>query len=73
MTRVNKRIDIEIGHFVVANLVNFSEYTNSQDIKSFYSVKYTTIQTLSAQISLITGVIHLLISVHVYVLVNHLS
>lgn len=50
MTRVNKRIDIEIGHFVVANLVNFSEYTNSQDIKSFYSVKYTTIQRICTNI-----------------------
>lgn len=29
MICVNKRIDIEIGYFVVVNFVNFFEYINS--------------------------------------------
>lgn len=73
MTRVNKRIDIEIGHFVVANLVNFSEYTNRVKISIHFIQLNIQQYKESAQISLITGVIHLLISVHTYILVNHLS
>lgn len=73
MTRVNKRIDIEIGHFVVANLVNFSEYTNRVKISNHFIQLNIQQYKESAQISLITGVIHLLISVHAYILVNRLS
>lgn len=73
MTSVNKRIDIEIGHFVVANLVNFSEYTNRVKISIHFIQLNIQQYKESAQISLITGVIHLLISVHTYILVNHLS
>lgn len=65
MTRVNKRIDIEIGHFVVANLVNFSEYTNRVKISNHFIQLNIQQYKESVQISLITGMIHLLISIHI--------
>lgn len=64
MTRVNKRIDIEIGHFVVAILLIF---LNIQTVKISNHFIQLNIQQYkeSVQISLITGMIHLLISLHI--------